>query len=147
MKDIPKPTIEELYSKYSLEPSLRDVYVEGVFDREIFEQCCRIKKISDLYFYEIDLVEVSEEFLRESGLTVGNKQKVIALARFLANIELDCGYRCIVDRDLDHWLGGMEDVRRLIYTAHCDVESYYLSSELIKHILVVVCKCRIYDWS
>jgi hypothetical protein len=146
MSDLPRPTIEELFSKYFLEPSLRDIYVEGVFDREILTQYFKLKQVGDVALYEIDLVDISEERVRAGGLTYGNKQKVITLACALGLIDGNCSYRCIVDRDFDHWLENMQQIRRLVYTCYCDIESYFLSSDLVKHLLVTLCKCRIADW-
>ena len=47
-------TISELLARYELEPSLRDVYVEGVFDREVITRCCDSGSDGVIAVYEID---------------------------------------------------------------------------------------------
>lgn len=142
----PRPTIAELLVRYELEPSLKDYYVEGCFDRDLLAHLAKKIGSRDIVFYEIDAIDVPAERLLAHGLTDGNKQRVIALARDLSVVGAKGKYRCIVDRDLDHWLGQLEDTPRLLFTRFCDVESYFLLEPLVAHFLVTVAKCRIPDW-
>lgn len=146
MSGIPRVKIEELRARYELEPSLKDFYVEGAFDRDVLEQCARKLKIGSVSLYEIDAVDVPPALVAACNLTDGNKQRVITLARALADIDSACGYRCIVDRDIDHWIGELENTRGLVFTEFCDIESYYLIQKFINHLLVNIGKCKIQDW-
>ena len=40
-------TINELRARYELEPTIRDVFVEGKFDQEILSSCLRNAKQHD----------------------------------------------------------------------------------------------------
>ena len=65
------------------------------------------------------------ELLGKYNLTEGQKQRVITLAKELADQGLQ-GYKCLVDKDLDHWLGRVEEVPNLLWTDYCSVEAYFL---------------------
>jgi len=144
---VPRFQISDLLARYSLEPSLRDVFVEGRFDQDVLSSCIRMRAKSDVVVYEIDCVDVSSELLRSFGLTNGNRQRVISLAKALAD-SLDSGpYRCIADKDLDHWLGTQISLRGLTWTEHCSIELYFLDEDLVKEILVHSAKSVFRNWS
>jgi hypothetical protein len=146
MSEIPRFTIEELQVRYDLEPSLNDIYVEGIFDKEIID---RLHSTADKPYraiYEIDAVNVPPELVKSYKLTDGNKQRVLTLARELAKIVDQCHYKCLVDRDLDHWFGSLEDTKNLAWTDHTSIELYYLSEEFVRDITVVTAKCKITNW-
>lgn len=132
--------------RYELEPGLRDVFVEGVFDRELLSEWTARRGVDRIY-YEIDAVNVSADVLERHGLTSGNKQKVIALARELSAIQKDCSYRCLVDRDLDHWFGTLEVVPRLRWTKCTAIETYFLTSDFVKRCVLLVAKSKLKPWT
>lgn len=138
-------TIDELIARYELESKLCDIFVEGSFDREILSNVAQKNKI-DAFIYEIDTVDVPPDLLMKYGLTNGNKQRVITLAKELANHDTGTSYRCIVDRDLDTWNGKIESVKALIYTKFTSIELYFFSEELLKDIVVVTGKSKISDF-
>lgn len=138
-------TLEELKSRYALEPELRDTYVEGAFDREVLSQCSDGSN-NPRVFYEIDTVDVPNEIVIRHGMSEGNKQRVIALARELSLLDEPVQYRCIVDRDLDHWFGPLADVPRLVWTEYCSLEAYFLDEQYLQNQIVVVAKARIKNW-
>lgn len=146
MADLPRMQIHELALRYELEPNLRDVFVEGVFDRELLSEWAA-RRGCDQIFYEIDSVDVPDEVLRRHGLTRGNKQEVMALARELSVIEKDCAYRCLVDRDLDQWLGKLEVIPRLCWTGSTAIETYFLTSDFVRRCVVLVARSKIEDWT
>ena len=47
MTELARRTIEELLVRYELEPTLRDVYVEGHFYEDILSSCCRKSGLSE----------------------------------------------------------------------------------------------------
>ena len=145
MSGLPLWRVEELRIRYELEPGLRDLFVEGVFDREVFSQIADSGKI-DRVSYEIDVVDVPDGLLAAHGLSTGSKQNVIALARELSSIPDPCLYRCLVDRDLDHWFGTLEDTPRLRWTLQTSLECYFLSSSTVRTLLVTIAKAKISDW-
>lgn len=137
MSELVRRTIDELVARYELEPELRDLYVEGVFDKDVISACIASTKEMGFTVYEIDGVDVPAELVFSHGLTDGNKQRVIVLARELTSIlSNDCSVVCLVDRDLDHWLEELEEIRYLKWTRFCSIESCFGSETTIKAILV-----------
>ena len=118
MAEIARRTIDELIARYSLEPDLDDVYVEGEWDRDLIEASLGDgTRRPSRAVYTIETVEISVSQLSEFQLTSGNKQRVIALAKKLeTSMEGHFEYLCLVDRDLDHWFGDLESVRNLRWT-------------------------------
>ena len=146
MTELARRTISELRARYELEPGLRDVYVEGKFDQEILSNFFRGPDFRDRMIYDIDSVEVPTALLIAHGFTDGNKQRIIALARELANLPDECQYRCLVDRDLDHWFGPLESTTRLTWTEFCSIELYFFSNEILRDLLITTAKSKISSW-
>ncbi|CNG63102.1 DUF4435 domain-containing protein [Yersinia kristensenii] len=142
MSNLPRKTIDDLKARYFLEPILRDVYVEGVFDKDILSSWYRKNESDDTVVYNIDIVDISEDILKKHSLTDGNKQRVIALAKELGGMGSK-SYSCLVDRDLEHWFGQLEEIPRLLWTEYCSLELYYFSEQIIKEILIDVTKAKI----
>lgn len=139
--------IEELRARYELEPELKDVFVEGIFDKELLDQGCVTGANAGRVYYDIDSVNVPNQCVLAAGLTLGSKQRVIALAMELQNLSELSEYRCLVDRDLDEWLGAVIDVPRLRWTKYSCIETYFLDSELVRRYVVITAKARIPDWN
>jgi hypothetical protein len=51
-------TIEELIARYELEPTLRDIYVEGYTDALFFRWFLQKSNATNAIVYEIDCVEI-----------------------------------------------------------------------------------------
>ena len=146
MMSLPRWSWRELITRYELEPSLKDAYVEGLFDQTVITRCLSKRGVRDWIIYPIDVVEISDDTLAAHNLTTGNKNRVIALARELARaVNSQC--KCIVDRDLDHWFGELESNPHLVWTKYASLELYFFSTELLKDILLVAAKARISDWT
>lgn len=135
-------TIDELLARYDLEPDLRDVFVEGTFDREVLSHHLQTRSSSHV-FYEIDTVDVPAEVLALHGLTTGNKQRVIALSKELATIPAGAHVVCLVDRDLDHWFGEIVNSARLRWSSFCSIECHFLSTDTIRDILITTSRAKI----
>ncbi|MFP5275604.1 MAG: hypothetical protein ACLGPM_00695 [Acidobacteriota bacterium] len=139
-------TLDELVARYDLEPELGDVYVEGMFDKDVLTRCFHDFGQMDRIVYEIDTVEIPMATLVREGLDEGNKQRVIALARILQRIEREIACRCLVDRDLDHWFGPLETTRTLVWTEHCSIELYFFTDAVLQELLIVAARAQIQDW-
>lgn len=146
MSDIPRRTIDDLVARYELEPELHDIIVEGQIDREIITRSLSSIGQSSRIVYEIDTIDVPDEKLTQHGFSTGNKQRVIVLAHETAHLPDNCEFRCLVDRDLDHWLGTMTQIKRLLWTDYCALEHYFFSDELLQDILFTTAKCKIKNW-
>lgn len=147
MSDIPQWQIIELRARYELEPALQDVYVEGHFDREVLCRCLTHAEQERRVVYPIEAVAIPADLLAKHDLTDGNKQRVIVLARELAALPPETAFRCLVDRDLDHWFGALEETPRLVWTTHCSVELYFLTGDILRDLLITTGKSRIRDWN
>lgn len=143
MTDIPRRTLAELAARYTFEPSLDDIFVEGSFDREVLAAAFLDTSSAGRAIYEIATVEVSAEMLVAHGMTEGNKQRVIVLARELSKLAGKPAYVCVVDRDLDHWLGDLEVTARLRWSTYCAMELNFFSEKMLRDLLVVTCKAKI----
>lgn len=146
MSDLPRRTIEDIKTRYFVEPTLRDVYVEGYFDKLVLSSWCEKNAEKPFVPYEIDSIEIPFDILEKHGLTEGNKQRVIALAKELEELECD-NYRCLVDKDLDHWLNTIECIPKLIWTDFSSLEMYFFSEQLIRRILVDISNTKIINWN
>lgn len=147
MNDIARRTIEELLVRYDLEPDLQDIYVEGYFDKEIYSSCLAKAKCTSRALYVIDVVDIPFGLLCKHGLSEGNKQRVIVLARELASLTArKCAFLCVVDRDLDHWFGPLETCNSLRWSKYCSVELFFLTEEIIRSIVLDACRIRVKDY-
>lgn len=100
---LPQRTIEEVLVRLQREAKLREVYVEGHFDRDFFRWIAERLALHDVRIYPISTVEVPETILQRFGLTSGQRQKVQALAKCLeAHPSLHDRVLLIVDADLDY---------------------------------------------
>ena len=96
-------------------------------------------------FYEIDTVDIPPELLARHGLTSGNKQRVVALSKELENLAEHVRVRCLVDRDLDHWFGEVNNTSRLCWTRFCAIESHFISSEIITDLVIKAASAKVAD--
>lgn len=135
-------TINELLARYDLEPELRDVFVEGSFDREVLTHHQQATA-SGPTFYEIDVVDVPRQLLAAHGLTSGNKQRVIALSKELVQVPPDARVVCLVDRDLDHWFEEVHNTARLRWSIFSCIEGHFLSAETIRDVMITTSRARI----
>lgn len=126
---VPRRSLNELITKYDLHPELRglDVYVEGELDLVLYGEMTRKSGAGlKLKFYTAKDIDLPSELLESYGLTVGDKQRVCALARYLmgslSNEHVDV--RCIVDQDTDAFFGGGFMTRNLLKTDYSSVEMY-----------------------
>jgi hypothetical protein len=135
-------SIAELFTRYDLEPELFDVFVEGPFDHDVLSHACS-NVAGRPTFYEIDTVDVPDELLGRHGLSSGNKQRVVALARELGALSEAAKVICLADRDLDHWFGELEVSQRLRWTMFCCTENHFLTPEIVSDILLTTARARI----
>ncbi|MBS7243190.1 MAG: hypothetical protein KIG98_02430 [Comamonas sp.] len=138
-------TINDLIIRYELEPSLKDIFVEGLFDKEILGQYAKSHEHNDISFYEIDSVDVPHDLLKKYHLTDGNKQRVIALANELEILGESSKVFCLVDKDLDHFFEEIKDKGRLRWSIFCSIEGHYLSEQTITDIIFTLGKAKIID--
>jgi hypothetical protein len=105
MKDEKRRRLDELFVRYELEPSLCDLYVEGLTDKSIIEWFLDKSGLGKEKFtvYEIDTVDIPTEELFKIGLNDANRSRVIFLALQLQQYLKNClpNVVCIADKDFD----------------------------------------------
>lgn len=146
MSAIPRWTLADLRARYELEPTLRDYFVEGNFDKDVLTRYAREHVPDKVVVYDIDSVDVPPAALIQHGFTEGNKQRVMVAAIELAPLPPACRCRFIVDRDLDHWFGALQSVPRLIWTEFTSIELYFFERCNLIALLVETAKANIPDW-
>lgn len=135
-------TIPELIARYELEPELIDVFVEGSLDREILTHAVPRSSLGPV-FYEVDSVHVPAEVLQKYGMSSGNKQRVIALAREFSVLPEAAKVTCLVDRDLDHWFTEPVGDKRLKWSMYCSLECHFLTLESVRDIALTTARAKI----
>ncbi len=78
MTSLPRRTLSEICTLYTLEPALNDIYVEGGYDQDLINHYFSSEGYLNKKAYSIEGVDISSEVLVKHGLTEGNKQRVIA---------------------------------------------------------------------
>lgn len=89
-------TVEELETLYEFEPSLKKaIYVEGITDRELIKLYLAKSGLNDVYVYEIDTIDISDEIVKEKGFSaVNNRSRAITLSIIAEKCVV-----CIIDSD------------------------------------------------
>ena len=136
---LPRRTIEELITRYTLEPNLRDLYVEGTLDQTVYGWYLRSISRADVSVFEITSVDVNSQILESYGLSSGHRNRVIALA-----LEIDKEFptvlshvRCIVDSDFDFILASQIAASHLMYTDYTSIEMYTYNKILLSKLLLL----------
>lgn len=125
---------KELLALYTLEPKLRDIFVEGNDDVWIYKSICN--KFHDVKFRPIGEIEI----LVEQG---GNRARVIKLAEFLQNNSLEQNARCIIDRDNDSYI---EESDILLVTDYSCLESYFYDDAMLTQVFNYYLKADV-EWT
>lgn len=139
---IPRRTITELRLRYKLEPELCDVFVEGIFDKDVLTEAFVLDDQTNRAIYEINTVDVPARLLEELGLTSGNKQRIIALATEMSNLDAKCQVKFLIDKDYDDFVSDGIKTDRLVTTKHTCQESYFFNKTIINTILLKIAKCK-----
>lgn len=143
----PQWTVEDLVLRYDLEPDLCDVFVEGCFDQDVLQACFKAAGDDQRVCYPIESVNVTDSILKQYELTDGNKQRVMALAMELNAATNEASCKCLVDSDLEIWIGHQLKAPYLIRTKYTSLDLYFFSEELLKRLLLISGKAKIADWA
>ena len=136
MSPAERSTLDELRAKYDLEPTLRDVYVEGGLDAAIVEWLFRGSRCGHVSVLEICNVEIPSDLLTQYGLQDGEKRRVIALCRELeSQISPGTQVTGIVDRDYDRLLGVAHACPLLLFSDFACMEMYFAETSVLEKYL------------
>lgn len=135
-----KRTVEEIISICKLEPSTKNIYVEGLSDKLVIDTFLKKQKINDISVFDIDCVDFSEIFahMPSSELNApkdSNKEKVAFLALKVEEELGKCHFLSIIDRDLDFVNDHIKSGKYLSYTDYNSMEMYLFSRDYIAALL------------
>jgi len=128
-------TIDEIIERYTLEPDIFDIFVEGNRDYSFYNYFVKEIGGKNIEIYVIDTIELNEEDLNNFSLSIkkNNKNKVIALSYLLDKSipDLD-NVRCIVDSDFDLILKKKYNYRMLLQTDYTSLELYLFNKKVLQ---------------
>jgi len=124
----------ELISLYSLEPELKDIYVEGVTDKLVIERFLKKNKIFDFKTIEIDTINLRELYDTYPDIKKNNKKKLTTLSAELSKcfpepLKKVC---CVADKDYDEFLGALLSNNHLLYTDFTCFEMYLFNADCLR---------------
>ncbi|ACK70290.1 hypothetical protein PCC7424_1858 [Gloeothece citriformis PCC 7424] len=132
--EIYRRSLDELLARYELEPTLRDVYVEGLTDKVIIEWFLEQCKQTNYAVYDIDTVEIPAELLFSEGLVDNNRSRVIFLALYIEkHLSNSKSVICIADRDFSLILNN-ENIssKFLLFTDYTSMDIYLFNEVIIE---------------
>jgi hypothetical protein len=140
MIDKPQKQIQELISRYRLEPEIRDVFVEGRSDAVVIERFLRVHNFRDVAVYQISTVEIPARALLESGQPDGMRGRVVFLAFELAKIlPVDSkAVTCIADRDYDTVLNREYKTPFLLFMDYSCMEMYAFHTDVLDNVVASI---------
>ena len=135
-----KRTVDEVISICKLEPSTKNIYVEGISDKLVIDNFLKKQKKSDVSVYNIDCIDYSEVFtgMPPENIKVmkeSNKEKVAYLALKVEKEVENCHLLGIIDRDLDFVNNHVKSGKYLSYTDYNSMEMYLFSYDNIDALL------------
>ncbi len=135
----PRRTLDELITKYELEPELRDIFVEGRTDKAFFEYFLQGEGIQNVVVYEIDTIDIPTQSLFDVGLKDGNRGRVITLALSMENRlpENSLNITCIADKDFDWLFQKQYQCNLLLFTDYSCLEMYLFDEEIVSKFLLL----------
>jgi len=121
---MPKRLKEELLAQYELEPTIRDIFVEGITDKFALDSFFKEHNLKNVQVYNIDTVDIPNPI--QLGNKQGNKDRVITLARFfdaeVAPQSSTC--TCVIDKDCDNFLNINWSNKFLLTTDFTSIDVY-----------------------
>lgn len=140
MEDEKRRKLDELVTRYELEPSVNDVYVEGLTDKCIIQWFLEESNLDtkNVAVYEIDTIDIPTDRLFALGLNDSNRSRVIFLA-----FELQSRFEgslppviCIADKDFDNLIASSHiESELLLFTDYTSIEMYLFDSNIIEKFL------------
>lgn len=135
-----KRTVAEFVSVCQLEPTIKNIYVEGLSDVLVINRFLRKRKINNVTVYAIETIDfedvLSNMSTTESQIIKGNnKEKVVLLAQEVEKEVKQCPFLAIIDRDLDFVNNHVKKGRYLSYTDYNSMDMYLYSQYYVDALL------------
>lgn len=126
--------LDEVLARYVLEPSLKDVYVEGHLDSSFLKWFFGKIGKSNVHIYEIQTVDIPESSFQNSVFRKdSNHDMIILLSEILANHfnRVELPVRCIADADYDRHLMRCKQNHILLYTDFTSMQMYLFNESCV----------------
>lgn len=134
--------VSEIIAIAQLEPSLKNIYVEGMDDWYLINDFLNHHKKTGIGLYTIDSVDFSELYEKFSGddvkaLESNNKKRVILLASTIESNTngLTLPLICLIDRDWDFVTNDVKNGKYIVYTDYNSMELYLMNIETVDKYL------------
>jgi hypothetical protein len=133
-------TLAELIARYSLEPKIRDIFVEGRSDAAFIKRFVRTQQLEEIAVYEISSVEIPASSVLSAKLPDGARGRVVYLAfEFEKNLPASSkAATCVADRDYDEVLHRSYKSPFLFFWDYCSVEMYAYSADTLRNLLSAI---------
>lgn len=130
----------EIAAIHRLEPTLRDIFVEGPNDAAIVQWFLRQARRTSVAVVAIEMIDVPDELIAAHGLRLGSRRSsVLALAYDLTDRGVaSTTVLCIVDQDADRYTSVERSVPLLAYTDYNSFESYFMNEHVLGKFFGVV---------
>ena len=132
----------ELLTKYELEPTLIDVYVEGAEDEQFYRY--HLSKMGNtINFIDISLIEFDESLdLSKFNLENNNRDKIIYLLLELNKTVPENKVYGIIDRDILKYTRDINSFpKNLLLTDFSCIEMYYFCPDNVNKIKIHTFRC------
>lgn len=133
-------TLQEVITLAQLEPSIKDIYVEGSSDRQVLKWYNSRINEKLAIVKTIDSIHITDDEVKKYGFAnaKNNKAKIITLAKALE--EYDNGINCILciaDKDLDHFRNRLVYGSNIIYYDWTSLEMVFFNSSCMDKFITL----------
>lgn len=132
--------IGELVSLYSLEPRVRDVFVEGPSDQRILRWFLHEADQDAVGVHEVDSIDVPSDVVRNYGMETNKRTRQIALAMELERAlgPRDVRVSVLIDSDFDLMLGNPHACTLILKTDYTSMEMYFYNEHCLNKLLTIL---------
>lgn len=140
--------LDELAARFELEPTMRDLVVEGSSDVCFWRWWASERQYHHVVAYEVDTIEVPLELLRELSLPNNNRGRVIAVAMVMERLlgAQALQVTCLIDSDLEYLLAAQgarsaaTNLALLLKTDFSSVEMYAFGERPLRKYVELFCR-------
>ena len=132
-------TLEEVVTRYELEPKLKDIYVEGRRDQLFFKWFLEENCIENVLVYEINDIEIHErnKYGLDTSLNKNSRQKIIEIASLIeSSIDNSESVLFIADKDFDILMKTVHTNNLIIFTDFANLEMYFYEAKSLNKFLI-----------
>jgi hypothetical protein len=125
--DTERRTVDELITRYTYHPELRDLFVEGDRDVRMFRWFLSLLPKNRAAIYQVNTIDLPPQAVIDTGGTEeGNRGRAIALGLLLEKtLAEECeAVLCCVDKDFHDFGFALPSCRYLVYTDVACIECY-----------------------